>query len=375
MSAKNADKVREGKENRLQGNWGEHFIASELASQDCFVRNVTEGHDTGIDLYCETTSKGDPFLHFWCQIRTTRELKVSEICQTRSFKRKHKNYWLSHPVPVFIFFVPVSEQKEKETEKEKKRKHDPMTPYYIFSAIDFNGKRGCTIKSKYKIVHDESETNKDEGIMTLKDFIKNRLPFETFLWDLKNGKVSYLKESPDSSYVIKFPPGYSQKYEKELSKRLRWTLRILSDDILFEKDKAIDKNSAEIRKRHKKGKVYAELLEILAEKKHDKHYETYKTIGHYYEVAGDDSRAEKYCKKSIEQIVKDKKLNNDDLKRFIKEHNIDIGNDKKIDKLNNDDLRELIKASLTKTCEDRKMSGKIPNGPRSSNVVSYTLAT
>ena len=60
---------------QLKGNWAEQYIASELASQDCFIRRVTQGHDYGIDLYCETVKDNKPFLHFWCQIKTRKRLK------------------------------------------------------------------------------------------------------------------------------------------------------------------------------------------------------------------------------------------------------------------------------------------------------------
>ncbi|MEA3471088.1 MAG: DUF4365 domain-containing protein [Thermodesulfobacteriota bacterium] len=368
MSAKNADKVLRGKENRLQGNWGEHFIASELASQDCFVRNVTEGHDTGIDLYCETTSKGDPFLHFWCQVKTDSRVagQALNLSSTRHKLNKHKDYWLSQPVPVFIFLVPVLERikDEKKGENKDKQKHDTMTPYYIFRAIDFNGQEDGSIKSKYKIVHDESETNIDKGIITLKYFIEKRLPIETFLWDLKNGKVSYLKEFPDSSYVIKFPRGHSQRYEDKLSESLRWTLRILSDDILFEGKipSNILSNNEELikhKERYDGGKLYARLLELFADSKEDKHYDTYEIIGLYYEVAKDYLKAKEYYKKSLEQIENDPKIK--ELKK----------NDPK--KKSFEDASERIKGHIARV--KVKLSGKKPNGPASSNAASATPAT
>ena len=51
--------------NQLKGNWGEDYTASNLADNNVFVRCVTQGRDTGIDLYCETIKEGEPFLHFW----------------------------------------------------------------------------------------------------------------------------------------------------------------------------------------------------------------------------------------------------------------------------------------------------------------------
>jgi len=56
--------------NQLKGNWGEQYIASRLTSCDCLVRHVPQGHDSGIDLYCESIKNGNPFLHFFVQVKT-----------------------------------------------------------------------------------------------------------------------------------------------------------------------------------------------------------------------------------------------------------------------------------------------------------------
>lgn len=61
-------------DNQLKGNWGEQYIAANLAAQGCFIRHVTQGHDSGIDLYCETVKDKTPFLHFWCQIKTKKNI-------------------------------------------------------------------------------------------------------------------------------------------------------------------------------------------------------------------------------------------------------------------------------------------------------------
>jgi len=49
-------------DNQLKGNWGEQYVASQLALEGCFIRHVTQGHDSGIDLYCEIIKDGTPFL-------------------------------------------------------------------------------------------------------------------------------------------------------------------------------------------------------------------------------------------------------------------------------------------------------------------------
>ncbi|HEC68513.1 MAG TPA: hypothetical protein ENI35_06900 [Candidatus Desulfofervidus auxilii] len=60
------------------GNMGEHLIASML-SQHCIVRDVSQGKDTGIDLYCEILKKDslELTLHFFCQVKTYPKILVS----------------------------------------------------------------------------------------------------------------------------------------------------------------------------------------------------------------------------------------------------------------------------------------------------------
>ena len=60
---------------QLKGNWAEQYIAAQLSSQGCLIRHVTQGHDSGIDLYCEKVKDGIPYLHFWCQIKTKKNGK------------------------------------------------------------------------------------------------------------------------------------------------------------------------------------------------------------------------------------------------------------------------------------------------------------
>ena len=60
---------RDGLMNILKGNQAELRVAAWL-SQRCYVRPVSGGTDTGIDLYCENLDLdlAEPFLHFWVQV-------------------------------------------------------------------------------------------------------------------------------------------------------------------------------------------------------------------------------------------------------------------------------------------------------------------
>jgi hypothetical protein len=95
-------------ENRLKGNFAASYVAARL-STDCLVRPVAVDTDVGIDLYCETVQEGQPFLHFWLQVKsgTQCELAGDGASASCRFDIEHLQYWLRQPVPVFAALVPV----------------------------------------------------------------------------------------------------------------------------------------------------------------------------------------------------------------------------------------------------------------------------
>lgn len=277
------DRQMIGRENLLRGNWGEQYVSERLSSCDCFVRHVPQGHDTGVDLYCETTSDDKrPFQHFWCQVKTSRRLKGKNpyITLNRQSKNMKVDYWLKQPIPVFVFVVP--DRRNEDNPKEG------MIPFYfyIFSAIDFHNNNE-TIKSVVKI----------EKIEDLKKFLNEDLLIETFRWDLKSGRVSHLLTS-NPSYTITFPKGQTLEFEQKLQESLRWTLRLLADNIL-------DRNDSDSIS---KAQPYVKMLKILASSIHDEHYETYEVIGKYYHRINDSEKALKNYKTSLELLNKDSKV-------------------------------------------------------------------
>ena len=293
-------------DNQLKGNWGEQYIAANLSSQGCFVRHVTQGRDTGIDLYCETVKNNKPFLHFWCQIKTSKKYKGKrEQISFKPEKKEHKEYWLAQPVPVFIFIVPDL-------------RDEPNVPYYIFKALDLSKGRKINSFKKIKTPKDLSTfLNEDQG-----------LAFQTFLWELKDGKVSHLK-TPKKEYTVQFPTGSTHKYELELFESLYWTLWRLSEDILFHdinrKDMLEKPNlNDDEKERFEKAKPYMKALEILIEKG-DKHYQNFRTVGICYELEKEYEKSLEYYKKS-KLFLGDPKLNvsEDRWNSVIKEVHQDI---------------------------------------------------
>jgi len=110
----------------LIGNFGEHYVASQLAAAGCLVRPVANQADTGIDLYCETSvSSGrsnTPFVHFWVQVKTSTQFERAEheflytLPIDRSAERpvtvkircRDLLYWERQPIPVFVACVAVN---------------------------------------------------------------------------------------------------------------------------------------------------------------------------------------------------------------------------------------------------------------------------
>jgi len=296
-------------DNQLKGNWGEQFIAERLSYHGCLIRRVAQGHDSGIDLYCETIKEENPYLHFWCQVKTSdkymdngENILFRPKYEYDKFKRRDKQkeqerirYWLNQPVPVFIFLVPDFRKKVRDENN-----------YYICDAIDFYFNQDNTI-SPSLIIDSTSNELKEK-------FLDKHLPLQVFLWDLMNGKVSHLKTLA-KEYTIEFPKSESHRFEDKLIESLRWTLRILSDDILFQNsdyDEVLNKNTLNSNDNMNlsKGKIYKDMLEILASNKSDNHYETYEIIGIYYELMKDFETALKNYSKSLE-ILSDPRVDKD----------------------------------------------------------------
>lgn len=278
-------------DSQLKGNWAEEYISSELASQGCFIRRVTQGHDTGIDLYCETVENGIPFMHFWCQIKTSEKWNGKKPPATYSPKLKHIDYWLKQPIPVFIFLVPDF-------------RAAPSKPYYIYAPMYLKGNRRIKL---FKIIGNQNH---------LFMFLRHHLPMLTHEWELREGKVSPLK-TPEKTEIVFFEPGITHLYEKEIFTVLHWTLWRLSSDIMFMADKS-DKSfelvkSSMLNKtadhtesekaRLNKVKPYIDALNILIKGKKDEHYQGYYTIGLYYELVRKYDEALEYYNKALSLVV------------------------------------------------------------------------
>lgn len=271
---------------QLKGNWAEQYIAEQLSKSGCLIRHVTQGHDSGIDLYCETTENGEPFLHFWCQIKTKNRWK-GKIKQLKYSERKKTiKYWLKQPIPVLIFLIPDL-------------RNEPIIPFYICNPLEFLFEK--SIKSFIKI-----KNQKD-----LSQFLYNDLKILTYIWELKDGKVSHLK-TPDEGYTKEWASYFSQAFEPRLRTSIYYTLNRLSFDLIFSNrnEKFLEKIELdeEELKQIKKAKPYILTLNKYVNEINDQHYENYVTIGLYFELINKYENALSNMKKALDIIENDKKI-------------------------------------------------------------------
>lgn len=272
-------------DSQLKGNWGEQFIASELAAKGCLVRHVTQGHDTGVDLYCETTWNGSPFLHFWCQVKTR---KILGRRKTYSYKppkkeQRHIAYWVKQPVPVFIFVVP-SFLRDQQISK----------PYYICTPLQI--KNGAML-SFLKV----GNTN------TLHRFLYDSLVDMSQQWAAKDGRLDPIKRPDHQDSFIGFERGITLPFKRELLRSIRWGLWRLVDDTLFLGERreesrmfnGLNPLSPEGKNRVREVKPYINALKSLCKENEASHWESYYVIGQYYELEKEFDEALRYYEKAL----------------------------------------------------------------------------
>jgi len=280
-------------ENQIKGNWGEQYVAERLSACGCLVHQVPQGHDCGIDLYCESIYHGKPFLHFWFQVKTSKEYKSeNDYCSYRAGSDELE-YWLSQPIPVFIVLVPDEQ--------------DKRPPFFICPIIPeiyapkVNDKT-FTFKSMMKIDCNVLSDLSDK-------FLNSALICETFVWDARKGKVSFLK-NPEAEYVYQIPTGVIHVFEEKLKLSLRLTLWRLSEDLLsqlYDIDTLSLKHHSAIEKSELLNNVkpYIQALEVFVRGKNIGNYENIVTIGLLAEIEANYPKAEEHYQEAIDSIQGD----------------------------------------------------------------------
>lgn len=278
-------------DNQLKGNWAEQYISARLAERGCLVRHVPQGHDIGIDLYCETIEEHTPFLHFWCQIKTSNEWNgEKKRISFSSIKKGEKEYWIKQPVPVFVFLVP--DLRDEFTRA--------FIPFYI-CRTDLGG-------DEKKI----DSWKKIESSSDLSDFLRKDLPFLYFLWELREGKVSSLK-TVKNEYTRFFPSCITQHFENSLLVSLRNTLWRLSHDIMFPSVESLKKFRLCVldhteEERARRAEPYVKAYQIITEIQNysSGHYEVPCIMGLFSELKTENKRALSYYEQSLSIIERDK---------------------------------------------------------------------
>ncbi|MBI1746844.1 MAG: DUF4365 domain-containing protein [Acidobacteria bacterium] len=272
---------------QLKGNWGEQYVSEWLSSCGCLMRHVPQGHDCGIDIYCETTYDGKPFLHIWCQVKVSGKFNSDAESNSVSIDREKLEYWRSLPVPVVVVLVP-----------DKRGERPPL----FVCAPQIVMRQGPTLKSTHKI----------DDASQMKKFLADDLPYETFLWELFHGKVSPIKE-PRPSYTRRIPPGVAHEFENNLRLSLLHTLWRLGEDILYQsfgvktlQPKTNDEASQ--KEAIKTAKPYIQALEAIVQGINIGNYENFVTIGILAELEGDFDKAKAFYEMALSSIDGDVNL-------------------------------------------------------------------
>lgn len=279
-------------DNQVTGNWGEQYVSERFSSAGCLIRHVPQGHDSGIDLYCESISEdGKPFLHFWCQVKTSEAISPETDQNAWDVQVGHLKYWLRQPIPVILALVP--------------NKRDPHPPIFVCTPTDLI-LQGAANTANVRL----RSTIKLHLIPEYKNFLNVVLVQETFVWEASQGKVSFLK-TPDPRYTVKIPVGKTAPFEPTLRDTLRFTLSRLSEDILLKhfsdlitlqtRPDALVSREQAIRE----AKPYSDALENIALQKGLGNFEVFVNIGLFARLQGDFQKAEANYQRALQSIDND----------------------------------------------------------------------
>lgn len=276
-------------ETQIRGNWAEQYVSTLLANTGCLIRHVPQGQDSGIDLYCETILDGAPFHHFWCQVKWTSTIQEGSNQVHFRFTKKHLDYWIRQPIPVFMILVPASKK--------------PRPPLFLFSPLR-RRENGRNPRKSFLKLSSHSE---------LMRFMKKQLPSEVALWDIQLGKVGYVRNSLKPNYTINFLAGSTPPHEDSLGRTLVYTLWRLSEDIIGEhvdfKTLRLRRGSSLKRKEvARRAQPYINTLETLVREKHIPQANYQVTFGLLRELKGLFAEAADFYREAISRIDGDPNL-------------------------------------------------------------------
>ncbi len=268
-------------ENKLKGNYGEYLVMQRL-SRHCLVRPVASGTDIGIDIYCESVDKNQPFLHFWIQVKTGSKHQIKDGFTSCSFDKKHLEYWIKQPVPVFAAIVPLTWPPEIDVDIYIIN----LTKYLIENDINKKNKQ-VRIKSDYVWKHNDKDS--------IEDFLKEVVPTTTAFLDLKKGILSEIPSSIQQ-YTRKIPNTPVIKFWNEIENRIRITaaMSIINESV----NKEFYSTNADFIKK------MASIIKVF---KDDEHQENFYALGKYYHLEKDFKTAIEYYQRALKSIDDDPK--------------------------------------------------------------------
>ncbi len=285
--------------NRVKGNYGASYVSFRL-SKYCLVRQVTEGTDIGIDLYCESfTNNSKPFLHFWVQVKTSnKKIKISKekSFASFSFDIKHLLYWYRQPVPVFAFLIPINWPQNTND-----------IPIYVINITDYMLRNKIPPNRKSLSIKSDMVLQTENDYF---DFFNNKVPFTTAAQNITKGAVRKVPlYSP--AYIYSVPTGYSIKYIENIMWQLRTTAGITIQDLY---------NAKKLSQSHND---YQRILrKVLESYRSDKHWEVHYSLGLSYLMEKNNYKARKSFENSLKIIEDDPKINQDEwthIKRLLQE--------------------------------------------------------
>ncbi|HWP56374.1 MAG TPA: DUF4365 domain-containing protein [Candidatus Acidoferrales bacterium] len=204
------------------GNVGEHHLAAQLA-RHCIVRDVGQGKDTGIDLYCEILQPGSRrlSLHFFCQVKTQKaDISLGSI------EDKFWTYWGDQPVPVFLFLI-------KYTDEDKIQDDSEIWVYDVPYMLAKKDAQGANLPEPQRDLSDRflitSESNNRDK-MKLGDFLNRHVPWSYGLWHMR--RFGLVLPNPK---VVETPAqvlvgGFSYIYQQKIRDAIQWANWLLENE-------------------------------------------------------------------------------------------------------------------------------------------------
>lgn len=206
---------------QLKGNFAENLVA-EWISRVCLVRPVAVGTDIGIDLYCESIVKNNPYLHFWVQVKAIgkKDIKNRNGVEFASykFKRSHLEYWARQPIPVYAFLVPVIDWPPKYPDR-----------IYAVRITKHVIENGLPIKDTIKL--ETSECTEFASIdKDWNQFIAEVVPVDSAILLLSKGLVTNVEFL--GSKQTHYAKGFVLKYADEILNKARDAIIMLGSEAL-----------------------------------------------------------------------------------------------------------------------------------------------